>query len=122
MDIDKFKYINDNYGHLEGDTALVKTAVLLNGICDRHHDFVARYGGDEFVIVCRRRSASEIEELKDEINKAVLQMNKAENLPYTLSLSIGSAMFDINKSNDEIFAEADKKLYSIKSERASEAK
>ncbi len=117
MDIDKFKSINDTYGHLEGDNALIKIASLLNSLCEKQNDFVARYGGDEFVIVCRRRNEFEVEALKNEILKTVSQMNEQGELPYTLSLSIGSAKFDTSKSNDEIFAEADKKLYSIKSER-----
>jgi len=54
MDVDKFKSINDTYGHLEGDNALIKIASLLNSLCEKQNDFVARYGGDEFVIVCRR--------------------------------------------------------------------
>ena len=118
MDIDNFKSINDAYGHLEGDNALVKVAAALNGICERHNDFVARYGGDEFVVVCRRKSEIEVEALKDEIINTVSQINKSEKLPYELSLSIGSTKFDKSKSNDEIFAEADKKLYLIKAERA----
>lgn len=117
MDIDKFKSINDTYGHLEGDNALIKIASLLNSLCEKQNDFVARYGGDEFVIVCRRRNEFEVEALKNEILKTVSQMNEQGELPYMLSLSIGSAKFDTSKSNDEIFAEADKKLYSIKSER-----
>lgn len=117
MDVDKFKSINDTYGHLEGDNALIKIASLLNSLCEKQNDFVARYGGDEFVVVCRRRNEFEVEALKNEILNAVFQMNSEGELPYMLSLSIGSAKFDITKSNDEIFAEADKKLYSIKSER-----
>lgn len=117
MDIDKFKSINDTYGHLEGDNALIKIASLLNSLCEKQNDFVARYGGDEFVIVCRRRNEFEVEALKNEILKTVSQMNEQGELPYKLSLSVGSAKFDTSKSNDEIFAEADKKLYSIKSER-----
>lgn len=117
MDVDKFKSINDTYGHLEGDNALIKIASLLNSLCEKQNDFVARYGGDEFVIVCRRHSEAEVEALKQEILSAVSKLNDEGTLPYTLSLSIGSAKFDITKSNDEIFAEADKKLYSIKSER-----
>jgi len=122
MDIDDFKTINDTYGHLEGDNALVKIAAVLNTVCDRHNDFAARYGGDEFVIVCRRSSEIEVEALKDEIRNAVSEINAGESLPYELSLSIGSARFDRSKSNDEIFAEADKKLYSIKSRRNSAAR
>lgn len=117
MDVDKFKSINDTYGHLEGDNALIKIASLLNSLCEKQNDFVARYGGDEFVIVCRRRNEYEVEALKNEILKTVSQMNEQGELPYNLSLSVGSAKFDTSKSNDEIFAEADKKLYSIKSER-----
>lgn len=117
MDVDKFKSINDTYGHLEGDNALVKIASMLNSLCEKQNDFVARYGGDEFVIVCRRHSEVEVEALKQEILSAVSKLNDEGTLPYTLSLSVGSAKFDTSKSNDEIFAEADKKLYSIKSER-----
>lgn len=117
MDVDKFKSINDTYGHLEGDNALIKIASLLNSLCEKQNDFVARYGGDEFVIVCRRHSVAEIEALKQEILSAVSKLNDEGTLPYKLSLSVGSAKFDTSKSNDEIFAEADKKLYSIKSER-----
>lgn len=117
MDVDKFKSINDTYGHLEGDNALIKIASLLNSLCEKQNDFVARYGGDEFVIVCRRHSEAEVEALKQEILSAVSKLNDEGTLPYTLSLSVGSAKFDTSKSNDEIFAEADKKLYSIKSER-----
>lgn len=117
MDVDKFKSINDTYGHLEGDNALVKIASMLNSLCEKQNDFVARYGGDEFVIVCRRHSEAEVESLKQEILSAVSKLNDEGTLPYTLSLSVGSAKFDTSKSNDEIFAEADKKLYSIKSER-----
>lgn len=117
MDVDKFKSINDTYGHLEGDNALVKIASMLNSLCEKQNDFVARYGGDEFVIVCRRHNEAEVESLKQEILSAVSKLNDEGTLPYTLSLSVGSAKFDTSKSNDEIFAEADKKLYSIKSER-----
>lgn len=117
MDVDKFKSINDTYGHLEGDNALIKIASLLNSLCEKQNDFVARYGGDEFVIVCRLHSEAEVEALKQEILSAVSKLNDEGTLPYTLSLSVGSAKFDTSKSNDEIFAEADKKLYSIKSER-----
>lgn len=117
MDVDKFKSINDTYGHLEGDNALIKIASLLNSLCEKQNDFVARYGGDEFVVVCRRHSEAEVEALKQEILSAVSKLNDEGTLPYTLSLSVGSAKFDTSKSNDEIFAEADKKLYSIKSER-----
>lgn len=117
MDVDKFKSINDTYGHLEGDNALIKIASLLNSLCEKQNDFVARYGGDEFVIVCRRRNEAEVEALKQEILSAVSKLNDEGTLPYKLSLSVGSAKFDTSKSNDEIFAEADKKLYSIKSER-----
>ena len=67
--------------------------------------------------MCRRHSEAEVEALKQEILSAVSKLNDEGTLPYTLSLSVGSAKFDTSKSNDEIFAEADKKLYSIKSER-----
>ena len=85
MDVDKFKSINDTYGHLEGDNALIKIASLLNSLCEKQNDFVARYGGDEFVIVCRRHNEAEVEALKQEILSAVYQINEQGELPYTLS-------------------------------------
>ncbi len=51
VDIDKFKEYNDNYGHIKGDICLEKVANILNTSLARRTDFVARYGGDEFVII-----------------------------------------------------------------------
>jgi diguanylate cyclase (GGDEF)-like protein len=50
MDLDRFKFVNDFYGHLDGDLVLQRVAHILDQNC-RHSDVIARYGGDEFVIL-----------------------------------------------------------------------
>ena len=52
MDMDHFKHINDEYGHLEGDAALVLLAGILKKVCVNYNGVLARYGGDEFCIAC----------------------------------------------------------------------
>ncbi len=51
MDADGFKQINDRYGHVEGDHALQVVATALKDVCSASGGFIARYGGDEFVVL-----------------------------------------------------------------------
>ena len=114
-DIDKFKQINDNFGHVEGDNALIKVAGILAKVCNRQNDFVARFGGDEFAIICYRNNDTEIEALKWEIRAAVEHENSISDKPYQLSISIGSSEIFTDRENPEIaIAKADEQLYMIK--------
>lgn len=115
MDVDKFKHINDTYGHLEGDNALIKVAEALTWACDKNDDFVARYGGDEFVVICKRNNDGEVDVLKEQIKKAIDITNDQSSKDYKLSLSIGSAQFFKDGDTQEsIMATADQKLYDMK--------
>lgn len=90
MDMNDFKSINDNFGHVEGDRALVLTAEALRDIAGRTGCFVARYGGDEFAVIgC-------LEEMDPErfgrmIMAAVEEKAAGEKLPYPLTISVGYA-------------------------------
>ncbi len=67
LDIDAFKSINDTYGHIEGDTALKKTAHVLQAVCNQHNCFLARYGGDEFVLAAITADPGFMEQLEQHI-------------------------------------------------------
>lgn len=114
-DIDKFKHINDTYGHVEGDNAIITVAGILADICSKNNDFVARYGGDEFAIVCYRNNETEVEALKCAVKGAIEHENENGGKPYELSLSIGSSQIFVDKDNHEsAISKADEQLYLIK--------
>ncbi len=93
IDIDEFKKINDQYGHVIGDQALEKTGNILKN-CFRKDDFIARYGGDEFVIFFEVKNRQDVEKAVDRIRRNIELFNDAQHAPYRLSLSIGYDIFD----------------------------
>jgi len=118
MDIDRFKLINDTFGHTEGDYALVQVAEILSKVCQPNSDFVARYGGDEFAIVCYRKSVDEVEKIKFRIREELNIFNKLSDRPYDIVLSIGSAQLDVETDTPEqAIKKADEQLYIIKAQR-----
>lgn len=113
LDIDKFKIINDKFGHLEGDHALKCVSQVLSRMANTHQYFLARYGGDEFSIVVERYSIKEVEELCDEIKQNIIASNTNSN--YKLSVSAGCAQYGGNQmSIYEWIEEADRNLYKDK--------
>ncbi len=118
MDMDYFKKINDQYGHVEGDKALVTVAGTLKKVCAKYNGFVCRYGGDEFIIVCEMQSEEQIRRLCVELNEVLAKDNAAINAPYTLHLSIGYAVHSKALQNiPDFIHEADKMLYEVKRAR-----
>ncbi len=114
LDLNEFKKINDVYGHLEGDNALVRTAELLRRSCKKGEDFIARLGGDEFIVVGKRASMGEIELLIENIQSNVSICNKNLQSEYVLSLSIGYSVFREADTVDSFLAAADKEMYRCK--------
>lgn len=90
IDINNFKEINDGFGHLVGDCALIDAATVIRTACDSSPKklFCCRYGGDEFLVVGIDFDDKEIEELK--ANLAEL-LKIADHRPYRLSFSLGVA-------------------------------
>ena len=114
IDLDGFKRINDTWGHLEGDNALVTLAGILKKACGpfKKRPFIARYGGDEFIVVMEGFK-EDVEALCGLIQKATDDANRSIKA-YDISLSIGEAEWRDGMSPKEVIAEADRKLYIIK--------
>lgn len=111
MDINKFKGINDNYGHTEGDRALCLVADALSKYCEQSGLFLARYGGDEFTVVCESNELA-IQLICDKLKEAVGVVET--DAEYELSISAGYAKYDSGKSIDKWIAAADEELYEDK--------
>ena len=113
MDIDDFKRINDTYGHYEGDQALAEAAGILKDICRREDVFLARYGGDEFVILAAFADDDAISRLKAVVVQAFDRRNRTSIAPYRITLSIGTEKYGpgFTDSIPALIAGADQKLY-----------
>lgn len=116
IDIDKFKYYNDKYGHDIGDLVLYKTANLLSSLI-RSSDIVCRYGGDEFIILMNETTKEDALSLANRLLEASDKLaihiyNKAIE---KISLSIGISSYPENGDTDDILiTAADKAMYQAK--------
>ncbi len=118
MDMDYFKKINDQFGHVEGDRALICVSNVLKKVGSKYNCFVSRYGGDEFILVCEAGSEETIRELCIALNAELAAETAAAKSPYRLHLSIGYAPYHENMQNiPDFIAEADKMLYEVKRAR-----
>ena len=118
MDLDYFKTINDNYGHLEGDDALVRAAKALKIACGsiKRRPYIARYGGDEFIVVIESAKA-DAEALIVRIREVLDELNDEANRPYRLAFSIGMAEFHPGMNANDLIEAADHCLYEVKRSR-----
>jgi diguanylate cyclase (GGDEF)-like protein len=112
-DVDSFKSINDQYGHTEGDSALIQVASVLKSVCQPFGAFVARYGGDEFAIILCSKSRDEADEIKREINNRFRQINQLKQNPYMLRMSIGISEYHgkDSKNIEQLIQDADRLMY-----------
>ncbi|MEO5356402.1 MAG: diguanylate cyclase [Nitrospirae bacterium YQR-1] len=115
IDVDGMKYINDTYGHLTGDTALMDAAGVLRETF-RESDIIARLGGDEFVVLITDESSLSETSITERLNAAVEQFNKKHIRHYNLSLSVGVAKCtpESTCTMDELMAYADRLMYQQK--------
>lgn len=111
LDVDLFKAINDEYGHLFGDEVLIKLAKRLAESV-RDYDVVGRWGGEEFLIIAPNTSQLDALGLAERIRR---QLNMQVNESVTTSVSIGVSSTDRVKSPEELISQADRALYQAKS-------
>jgi diguanylate cyclase (GGDEF)-like protein len=113
-DLDGFKQINDRFGHLEGNKVLRLFAEFTKAVC-REYDYVARMGGDEFVIVAPGLTAKAAEEKGAHLLSLARDAGRQVCGHDFLSLSIGCAFYpDAGSDADQLLTEADRRMYALK--------
>ncbi|MFO8142319.1 MAG: GGDEF domain-containing protein [Marinobacter sp.] len=115
-DLDHFKKINDNHGHVVGDHILTKTAEKLEQAI-RNSDTVYRFGGEEFAVLLPHTNEQEARDVADRVRLAVegLRVDGGET-PLTVTTSCGVAMHLTDESPDQWLARADAALYRAKAQ------
>lgn len=120
IDLNKFKEINDQYGHVEGDYALRRAADALRSACAGNElkTFIARYGGDEFIIVTKTDDENQVKSLCSGIKSEMIRLNGEAGAKYDLTASIGYSSYcgDIHDFQNAL-AKADEALYEEKKNR-----
>lgn len=130
-DIDEFKYINDNYGHIIGDSIIKEIAGIIKSRI-RKSDIAGRHGGDEFVVLFPNTSQVNALRVMESIREVVLQacqysdkFNRIKKMsinqdssnftPLKVSISVGVAEYsDFHETGDDFIAQADEALYFVK--------
>jgi diguanylate cyclase (GGDEF)-like protein len=120
-DIDGLKKINDSFGHLEGDKLLREFSMRMKEAC-RGYDYVARMGGDEFVVTAPGLTPEAALEKASRLNEAAIEAGRETCGRDVVSLSVGTAFcpedgFDV----EALLAEADRRMYSVKQIHHAEA-
>ena len=116
IDINDFKSINDNYGHLTGDSVLIDLANTLKSEC-RENDIVGRFGGDEFFILMPETDNIRAKVFASRLSEIIEQKNiRSDNCDIRYSISLGVASLDLDKDrNHQLWMHnADKNLYQAK--------
>jgi diguanylate cyclase (GGDEF)-like protein len=115
IDLDHFKNINDNYGHLAGDEVLRQTAKIVNR-CLRDTDFIGRYGGEELVILLPETDIETATIIGEKVRKTIEDnavVFESNKIPVAASIGI-SAIGPQHSNAHEVLEEADKALYKAK--------
>ncbi len=117
IDMNDFKMINDVFGHDHGDQALQHMAEILRKTF-RKTDFIARYGGDEFVVVMKTDELSQLTAMVDRLMENVAAFNSEKLTPYEITLSIGYDCYkeDLDMSANEFLKRIDRLMYLNKQE------
>lgn len=109
LDINDFKTINDTYGHSVGDSVLYGVSQILKQAVESH-GLVARYGGDEFVILLEDSTPELVQQVRTNILSGLDAYNASGRPPCRISLSMGVAELE-NTSLNELFNRMDQKMY-----------
>jgi diguanylate cyclase (GGDEF)-like protein/putative nucleotidyltransferase with HDIG domain len=118
LDLDDFKIINDEYGHLSGDRALQEVAKVLQQTT-RPYDTCIRYGGDEFVVLLSSCGRPEAEERRRRLQEAVaaISLHAEDGREIALRVSAGASVFpEDGETYERLLARADRRMYRNKAE------
>ena len=118
FDLNKFKAINDTYGHHEGDFALVSFAQIMLDVF-RDCDVIARLGGDEFVVMLLDSTQEGVGVVLDRFKAATASANARLKKPYDIEYSVGVANFphDTEQSIEDMIQAADAAMFEDKKAR-----
>ena len=111
VDIDYFKNVNDTYGHLVGDNILQEISKILT-ICSRDTDIVARWGGEEFVLMLPQTNIEQAFFVGEKL-RATIEKHKFDDVKH-ITCSIGVGKFHQNEDKDTLFKRVDAALYKAK--------
>ena len=116
-DLDNFKAVNDERGHLVGDDALAALALRLHSVV-RAQDTAGRYGGDEFVVVGSPMSEQAAQMLAERISESMSAPIEVDGVEFQVGVSIGIAMItpDVDDAA-EVLKRADSAMYAVRSHR-----
>ncbi len=117
IDIDKFKSINDTYGHAVGDKVLKRVGEVLEATI-RQNDIAARHGGDEFLVLLTDcKEYCNYETIAKRIEESSKKITIDNELEVEISLSIGVSFYPIDgESLDQLISKADKAMYKVKNQ------
>ncbi|WP_444995904.1 EAL domain-containing protein [Aliikangiella sp. IMCC44359] len=126
MDLNRFKFVNDTYGHEVGDELLIQVAQRLT-LCVRESDTVARLGGDEFTIILSEQkqhiNLNDISHIANKLSEAINQPFNIDNLKLYVGTSIGIAMYpDDGINTSSLCKNADTAMYRAKESSANDYK
>jgi diguanylate cyclase (GGDEF)-like protein len=114
IDLDKFKQINDRYGHLVGDEVLRRVAAVMHQHT-REYDLLARFGGEEFTLIVTRGDVAITRRCAERLRHAVANTEvEISTLPLKLTVSIGATVFRSGDSLESALARADAAMYQAK--------
>jgi len=117
LDVDKFKDINDKYGHLQGDQVLRDLGRLFLANL-RDVDVVCRYGGDEFVLLLPETDLPMAQQTAEKIRTSVVQFPftslDSPEITLPVTVSIGVSALDMEQNEDQFLQQADEALYTAK--------
>lgn len=118
IDLDKLKYINDTFGHDEGDNAIINTAKILKDAL-RDCDIISRFGGDEFIVTSIVKRIEDNNRILKRIKEKLESFNQSKLAPYSILLSIGVSYIDHkeNRSLEEVIKIADQDMYKQKKKK-----
>src|SRR5216683_272235 len=118
LDLDDLKLINDSYGHLEGNRALIVTANVLRA-CFRQSDILARLGGDEFCVLMTDAAQDSTQQVRKRLQQRAEFINTLSSWRFRLSLSVGIADVPVvhQPSLDQLLRIADKDMYEEKKKK-----